>query len=256
MKPELSPGFGVRKAGRPDSAGSTSMAIRRSASEPISQTRQRDHVGGEGDRLGVEVAARQRLVGLREDQRIVGDAVRLGRQRGRAPGAACRAPRPSPAAGSAGSRGPARARRRPGARRGWRRPGHQRAQRVGRLDLAAAGGAARGCAGRTARPSPCAASVESAPVTSAERNSDLRLEQRRPARRRWRTACRSAAPGPPSAPSVERREAGGMPAPRRRHAAPPAMKHLADADHRRGHVRERREVAGGADRALRRDRPA
>ena len=37
MKPELSPGFGVRNAGRPDSAGSTSIAMRRSASEPISQ---------------------------------------------------------------------------------------------------------------------------------------------------------------------------------------------------------------------------
>ena len=37
MKPELSPGLGVRNAGRPDSAGSTSMAMRRSASEPISQ---------------------------------------------------------------------------------------------------------------------------------------------------------------------------------------------------------------------------
>ncbi len=38
MKPELRPGFGVRNAGRPESAGSTSMAMRRSASEPISQT--------------------------------------------------------------------------------------------------------------------------------------------------------------------------------------------------------------------------
>jgi hypothetical protein len=35
MKPELSPGRGVRNAGRPLSAGSTSMAMRRSASEPI-----------------------------------------------------------------------------------------------------------------------------------------------------------------------------------------------------------------------------
>ena len=37
MKPEFRPGFGVRKAGRPDRAGSTSMAMRRSAREPISQ---------------------------------------------------------------------------------------------------------------------------------------------------------------------------------------------------------------------------
>jgi hypothetical protein len=37
IKPELRPGLGVRKAGSPESAGSTSMAMRRSASEPISQ---------------------------------------------------------------------------------------------------------------------------------------------------------------------------------------------------------------------------
>ncbi|MNL45384.1 hypothetical protein D3C87_1680260 [compost metagenome] len=38
MKPEFRPGLGVRKAGRPEQAGSTSMAMRRSAIEPISQT--------------------------------------------------------------------------------------------------------------------------------------------------------------------------------------------------------------------------
>ena len=37
MKPEFRPGFGVKNAGRPDSVGSTSMAMRRSAREPISQ---------------------------------------------------------------------------------------------------------------------------------------------------------------------------------------------------------------------------
>ena len=57
------------------------MATRRSASEPISQMRQRQHVGGEGDRLGVEIAARDDLAVGGEDQRIVGDAVRLDRER-------------------------------------------------------------------------------------------------------------------------------------------------------------------------------
>ena len=38
MKPEFRPGFGVRNAGRPLSAGSTSMAVRRSLIEPISHT--------------------------------------------------------------------------------------------------------------------------------------------------------------------------------------------------------------------------
>ncbi len=37
MKPEFKPGLGVRNAGSRDSDGSTSMAMRRSASEPISQ---------------------------------------------------------------------------------------------------------------------------------------------------------------------------------------------------------------------------
>src|ERR1700686_4841329 len=38
MKPELRPGCGVRKAGNPESAGSISIAMRRSASEPTSHT--------------------------------------------------------------------------------------------------------------------------------------------------------------------------------------------------------------------------
>ena len=83
MNPEFSPGLGVRNAGRPDSAGSTSMAMRRSASEPISQMRERHDVGGKSDRLGMEVAARQGLAGVGEDQRIVGHAVGFGRQRRR-----------------------------------------------------------------------------------------------------------------------------------------------------------------------------
>jgi hypothetical protein len=37
MNPELSPGSTARNAGNPDSTGSTSNEIRRSASEPISQ---------------------------------------------------------------------------------------------------------------------------------------------------------------------------------------------------------------------------
>ena len=38
MNPEFSPGRGVRNAGSPDSAGSTSIAMRRSANEPISHS--------------------------------------------------------------------------------------------------------------------------------------------------------------------------------------------------------------------------
>ena len=45
--------------------------------------RQRDDVGRESHRLGVEVAARQGLAGLGKDQRIVGDAIGLDRKRRR-----------------------------------------------------------------------------------------------------------------------------------------------------------------------------
>ena len=38
MSPEFKPGRGLKKAGSPDNAGSTNMATRRSASEPISHT--------------------------------------------------------------------------------------------------------------------------------------------------------------------------------------------------------------------------
>ena len=57
MKPELSPGFGVRNAGRPDSAGSTSMRDPALGERADLADRERDHVGGESDRLGVEIAA-------------------------------------------------------------------------------------------------------------------------------------------------------------------------------------------------------
>src|SRR3546814_8162942 len=40
-----------------------------------------DHVGGESDGLGVEIAARERFIGVGKDQRIVRHAIRLDRQR-------------------------------------------------------------------------------------------------------------------------------------------------------------------------------
>ena len=65
MKPELRPGLGVRNAGRPrqrrvDQHGDAPLGQRADLAD-----RQRDHVGGEGHRLGVEVAARQGLAGRR-----------------------------------------------------------------------------------------------------------------------------------------------------------------------------------------------
>ena len=43
--------------------------------------RERDHVGGEGDRLAMKIAARQRFVRFRENERIVRDGVGLGGER-------------------------------------------------------------------------------------------------------------------------------------------------------------------------------
>ena len=96
---------------------------------------------------------------------------------------------------------------------------------------------------------PLAASVDSAPVTSAARNSvsasnrrgervggrELRAVEQRQAflRRRARAARGRRAP-----------------APRRRARAVAVDEDLADADHGRRHVRQRREIARGADRAL------
>ena len=76
--------MGVKNAGRPEIAGSTSMAVRRSESEPISQMRHGDHVGGKGHGLGVKIAAGEHFVvasSVRgKNKRIVGYAVRLDPQ--------------------------------------------------------------------------------------------------------------------------------------------------------------------------------
>ena len=149
--------------------------------------RQRDHVGGEGDRLGVEVAARHGTRRSQEHQRVVGDAVGLGRRACRRRGAARRAGAHAPAAGSAGNKGPARGRRR-GARPGSRcRPCSARsaaATRSGRD-----GRAAPGCARRTACPSHGGVGG-SAPVTRAALRTPSRRETGRPAPARWRPGCR------------------------------------------------------------------
>ena len=82
MKPEFRPGCGVRKAGRRDKRrvhqhGDAAFGQRADLAQ-----RQRDHVGGEGDRFAVEIAAGQRLGGVGQNQRVVGHAVGLDRQRG------------------------------------------------------------------------------------------------------------------------------------------------------------------------------
>ena len=83
--------------------------------------RDRHRVGGQRDRLGVEVAARDQLAAVvREDQRVVGDGVGLAHAAPAPRGAAGRGRRRRPAAGSAGCTGPARGRRPSGASGGSR----------------------------------------------------------------------------------------------------------------------------------------
>jgi hypothetical protein len=82
IRPELRPGAGVRKGGRSKlSVGSTISATRRWAMAPISASGQRDLVGGEGHRLGVEIAARDDLALSDQHQRVVGDGIGLDLQR-------------------------------------------------------------------------------------------------------------------------------------------------------------------------------
>ncbi len=80
MKPELTPPSSTRNGGRPERFVSISSAMRRSDSAPDLGDREREVVRRERDRLGVEVAAREDLVRVREDQRIVGHRVRFGEQ--------------------------------------------------------------------------------------------------------------------------------------------------------------------------------
>ena len=146
------------------------MAMRRSASEPISQIASAIDVGGEGDRLGVEVAAGQRFAGVGEDQRIVGDAVGLGlqRRRGLAQQVEHGAHDLRLAAQAVGILHPLVADQMRGADRASRPSGRagRRPSRSGRD-----GGAARWMRGSNGASEPRAASVDSAPVTSADWNS-------------------------------------------------------------------------------------
>ena len=144
MKPELTP-LSSRQEGRQaahlrvDQHGGAPLGDRADLAQ-----RHRDHVRGEGHRLGVEIAAGDGAVLVRKDERIVGDRVGLDGQSPRGIARAGRARRPSPAAGSGSCRGPApcrsrawladlaaveqpaRARRRRGSGPGWPRSAEMR----------------------------------------------------------------------------------------------------------------------------------
>ena len=151
MKPELTPLSSIRKGGSPLILGST-----RTASAPLRDRadlaqRHRQYVGGEGDRLGMEIAARQRLVA--EQQRIVADRIGLDleRARGVADQVERRAHHLRLAAEAVGILHPVAivVRLAPIAL-----SVEQAAQRRGDVDLARLAARRRGCADRTARRCP------------------------------------------------------------------------------------------------------
>ena len=176
--------------------------------------REREVVGGEGDRLGVEVAAGQDFV---RRPRTPADCRRPRWPRSRASpprGAAGRGRRPSPAAGSAGCRGPAPAGN-PCARRGCRcrraARGRSPPHRPGHGDRAP-----RGCAHRTACRCRGRRRPTSAPATNAAASDALGREQagERERRRHLRAVEQRQAF---LRPEHERREAGARERLARRH---------------------------------------
>ena len=61
MNPEFRPGVGVRKAGRPESAGSTSMANAALRERADLAHCHGDHIGRESHGLGMEITAGEHL---------------------------------------------------------------------------------------------------------------------------------------------------------------------------------------------------
>ena len=223
------------------------MAMRRSASEPISQIASAIMSAANATGSAWKLPPDSAIAVLGEDQRIVGDAVGLVaehagdvaqhvehgahhlRLAAQAVGVlhAVVADEVRGADGAAGHQARA-ARRRSRSGRGGRRSAWMRASN----------GASE----------PLAASVESTPVTSAARNSVGGLKQRgeRIGGRELRAVEQRQ---PFLGPERQRLQAGAAQRLGGGHA-PVRRIDLADADHGRRHVRERREIAGCADRAL------
>ena len=99
---------------------------------------------------------------------------------------------------------------------------------------------------------PLAASVESAPVTSAELEAALRPRTGQPVHWRSRTACHSGSARPSFGPSVSGAKpasSSASPAGRR----PPPIANLSNPDHGGRHMRQRCEIARRPNRALTRN---
>ena len=250
MKPELRPGSGARNGGRPRDAGvdqhrDAALGDRADLGDargPARRRRARPARRGSCRRTasrrcraktsGLSVTA---LASRTQHLRGVAQLVEAGAHR--------------PAAGSAGCRGPARGRRLRGASARIALPAQQRAVGSARTSICPGWPRSAWMRGSNGPSLPRAASTVSAPVTSAASNTRLDREQR-VQRQRGRDLRavdqREALLGR----ERERRDAGRRQRRGGRHARSPSREHLAVADQRQRQVRERREVARRADRAL------
>jgi hypothetical protein len=247
MKPLFRPALAVRKGGRRDTLLSISIAMRRSAMAPTSAMAQRHRVGRQRHRLGVEVAAGDHRPIVGKDQRVVGHRIGLAHQHQRGMAQLVQA-------GAHHLRLAAQAVRVLHAvvasvvRLADGAAGQQAAVVLRHVDLAGLAAQAwmRGSNGPSL---PRAASTVSAPITSAASSTGSKLN----------SACSASAvlvcvplisARPSLAASTSGRDAGLAastgPAP----ARAGRRQHLALAQQRQRHVRQRCQVAGRADRAL------
>ena len=251
MKPELSAAIAHQERRQARQAGVEQQRDAALGDGADLGDRQRQDVGREGHRLGVEVAAGDHVAGVGEHQRVVRHGVGLdhaARAR-RAPG--CRGRRPSPAARSAASTGPARGR----SRRATARSRCRRAARAPRAATAIWPGWPRAAWMRASKGliEPWIASSDSAPAISAGGEHVLGAEQ---AGQRQRGRHLRAVEQRQAFLRAEHegREADARASLRRRRSrVAVGRRGLAFADQHAGQVRQRRQVARGADRALARN---
>ena len=260
----------VRNAGRPGERGVDQPLDAPLADGPELGDRDGEHVGGQRDRLAVEVAAARAARPCRRTP----SGCRWRRSSRSRPCArrtrARRARRRGPGACSAGCRRPAPCRSR-GATRGCGLPASRRAQVARGRAPGPGAGARRGCAGRRRRRVPLSASRVSAPATSAVRASRQRLGQRQAGhrghelravderqpflrlQRDGREARRAAAPRRADAASPSRHSPSPISA--RARCASGARSPLAPTDPCAGHQRDGRRAFSIAEQQLERLRP-
>ena len=197
MKPEFS--AAVLRPGRPavrSSSGSTSIAVRRSEMLPISATASASVSAANATGSAWKLPPDSTSPCSTNSSGLSVTALASMPQRALAVADDDRGTRPSPAAGSGTSRGPAPGVAVDDARRGLRCP-RAAAEHARHGDLARLAAQLRGCAHRTARRCPCSASTDIAPATTAAAKHVLGAEQARQRERGGHLRAVDAAPDPP-----------------------------------------------------------